>query len=109
MKTSKADLLQKCGLTRNPRVPVFPHILLLHRNTPDGRTVFFTSLPVCLLLRSETRSCGLREPGFETGLAESCVIARNQCSLAKSRPSVKRIWIRDDFAGIFERNQAPPD
>src|ERR1051326_129457 len=28
----------------------------------------------------------LTEPGFETRLTESCVIARNQCSLADLRP-----------------------
>src|SRR5580704_7191912 len=53
--------------------------------------------------------CGLSEPGFETGLAESCVIARNQCFLANFRSRVTRVWIGDDFAEIFERGQAPPD
>ena len=35
-------------------------------------------------LRTRTRNlcCWLSQPGFETGLAESCVIARNQCFLA---------------------------
>src|SRR6266852_6622723 len=53
--------------------------------------------------------CGLSKPGLETRLAESCVIARNQCSLADSCPRVKRFGISDHFAGIFECCQAPPD
>ena len=48
---------------------------------------------------------GLRDPG----LAELCVIARKQCFLAEFRSRVTRVWISDDFAGIFERGQAPPD
>src|SRR6266851_199862 len=53
--------------------------------------------------------CGLSEPGFETRFAESCILVRKQCSLAEFCPSVKRFRISDDFAGIFERGQAPPD
>ena len=63
----------------------------------------------CGLRRTRNLCCRLSEPGFETGLAESCVIARNQRSLAEFRPRVKRIWISDDFAGIFEAGQVPPD
>src|SRR5262245_488288 len=62
-------------------------------------------------LRMCTRNlcCGLSQPGFEKGLAESCVIARKQCFLGDFRSRVMRAWISDDFAGIFERGQAPPD
>src|SRR5579872_179759 len=52
---------------------------------------------------------GLTQPGFEAGFAESCVIARNQCSLAEFRSRVTRVGISNDFAEIFERGQAPPD
>src|SRR5579884_363355 len=52
--------------------------------------------------------CGLSQPGFETGRAESCVIARQQCSLADFRARVTCVRISDDFAGILERYQAPP-
>src|SRR5712692_6981642 len=62
-----------------------------------------------LRMRTRNLCCELSQPGFETGLAESCVIARNQCSLADFRPRVTRIWVSDDFAGIFECGQAPPD
>src|SRR5215510_12243307 len=48
------------------------------------------------------------EPGLETRLAESCVSAWNQCSLTDFCPRVKRFWVRDDFAGIFECGQSPP-
>ena len=60
-------------------------------------------------MRTRNLCCGLSEPGFETGLAESGVIARNQCFLADFRSRVKRVWVSDDFAGIFECGQAPPD
>src|SRR5438477_5984839 len=59
-------------------------------------------------MRTRNLCCGLSQPGFETGLAESSVIARKQCSLAEFRSSVTRVWISDDFAGVFERGQAPP-
>src|SRR5580704_3882384 len=62
-------------------------------------------------LRRRTRNlcCGLSQPGFETGLAESCVIAGKQRSLADFRSVVTRVWVSDDFAGIFERGHPPPD
>jgi hypothetical protein len=41
-------------------------------------------------IRTRNLRRGLSEPGFETGLAEPCVIARN-------------------FAGIFQRGQPPLD
>src|ERR1700674_3336989 len=63
----------------------------------------------CGLRRTRNLCCGLSQPGFETGLAESCVIARKQCFLADFRSGVTRVWISDDFAGIFERGQAPSD
>src|SRR5712671_6642511 len=62
-----------------------------------------------LRMRTRNLCCGLSEPGFETGLAESCVIARKQCFLADFRSRVARAWISGDFAGIFEQGQAPPD
>ena len=52
---------------------------------------------------------GLPEPGFETRSAESCIRVRKQCSLAELCPGVKRIRISNDFAGIFELGQLPPD
>src|SRR5215467_2796995 len=55
-----------------------------------------------LSMRTRNLCCGLSEPVFETRLAESCVIVRNQCSLADFRPRVKRFWVSDDFAGVFE-------
>src|SRR5216683_5423689 len=61
-----------------------------------------------LRVRTRNLCCGLSEPGFETRLAESCVTARNQCSLADFRPRVKCVWVSDNFAGIFECGQAPP-
>src|SRR6266705_6844924 len=60
-----------------------------------------------LRLRTRNLCCGLSQPGFETGLAESRVIARKQCFLADFRSIVTGVWISDDFAGIFERGQAP--
>src|SRR5258708_31241692 len=60
-------------------------------------------------MRTRNLGFGLSEPGFETRLAESCVVARNQRFLPEFRPRVKRVWISDDFAGIIERGQAPPD
>src|SRR5262249_32028561 len=53
--------------------------------------------------------CGLSEPGFETGLAELCVIARNQSFLADSRSRVTRLRVSDDLAGIIDGGQSPPD
>src|SRR5947207_90341 len=60
-------------------------------------------------LRRTGGCCGLGEPGFETRLAESSVMARNECSLADFRARIKRLWVRDNFAGIFEGGQTPPD
>src|SRR5438128_6925659 len=62
-----------------------------------------------LRMRTRNLCCGLSQPGFETGLAESCVIARKQCFLADFRSIVTGVWISDDFAGVFQRGQAPPD
>src|SRR6266851_9237930 len=62
-----------------------------------------------LRMRTRNLCCGLSQPGFETGLTESCVIARNQCSFAEFRSRVKRFWVSDDFAGIFQCGQAPPN
>src|SRR5690242_20584730 len=53
--------------------------------------------------------CGLIEPGFEMRLADSCVIARKQCSLADFRSTVTGVWISDHFPGIFEGAQASPN
>jgi hypothetical protein len=60
------------------------------------------ALLFCSCLRGVRGYRGLSEPGFKARLAESCVIARNQCSFADFRARVKRFWVRDDFAGIFE-------
>src|SRR6185437_7350941 len=78
---------------------------------------FFTTLlvlaPHCdacgLRMRTRNLCCGLSQPGFETGLADSCVIARKQRFLAEFRSSVTRVWISDNLAGIVKRCQAPPD
>jgi len=59
-------------------------------------------------MRTRNLCCGLSEPDFESRLAESCVLARNQCSLADFRSRIKSIWISNDFAGIFECGQASP-
>jgi hypothetical protein len=53
--------------------------------------------------------CGLSEPGFKTRLAKSCIVGRNQCSLADCGPRIKRFWVGDDFPGILKHGQAPPD
>src|ERR1041385_2143765 len=54
-------------------------------------------------------SCRLGQPRFKTCWAELCVIARNECSLADFRARIKRIWVSNDFAGIFECGQTPPN
>src|SRR5262244_1832285 len=64
--------------------------------------------PSRLRTRTWISRCGLCEPGFEARLAESCVIARYQRSLADLRPRVERSWVSDDFAGILHCGQAPP-
>src|ERR1041385_1284177 len=53
--------------------------------------------------------CELSEPGFESCLAESCVIARKQGPLADLCPGVKRFGVSDDFTGIFEFGQPSPN
>ena len=42
-------------------------------------------------------------------LAESRAIARKECSLTDLRSTVTRVWVSDDFAGILQCGQAPPD
>ena len=49
----------------------------------------------------------LCEPCFEADLAETRVFARKQGSLADFRSVVCGLWMRDDFARIFERSQPP--
>ena len=72
-----------------------------------------TSFLLVISFRYSSRGAGgpsgLNEPGFEGCLAEPCVIAWNQCSLADFRSRVMGVWISDDFAGIFERGEAAPD
>src|SRR6266481_9742763 len=97
-------------VSQPPRSPVAYAVVIL--------ASFFMTLFLLLLghhchacgLRMRTRNlcCGLSQPGFETGLAESCVIARNQCFLTDFRSRVTGVWISDDFAGIFERCQTSP-
>src|SRR5262249_31708757 len=96
----------------SPKVPSgHPQALLrvVIRRTPRGAWTWphfrqyespnFLHFPCSLRTLAARRFChGLSEPGFETGLPESCVIARNECSLAEFRPGVKRIWVGDDFA-----------
>ena len=36
-----------------------------------------------LRMRTRNLCCGLSQPSFETGLAELCIIARNQCFFAE--------------------------
>src|SRR2546421_4337205 len=54
-------------------------------------TSFMTLLPPWYFFQFPFRgaggSCGLSKPGFETRLAESCVIARKQCFLTDFRSS----------------------
>src|SRR5258705_432468 len=66
------------------------------------------SRSVRLGVRARNLCCGLSEPGFETGLAESCVLTRHQRLIRDSRPRVKGVRVGDDLAWIFERGQAPP-
>src|SRR5438477_564506 len=63
----------------------------------------------CWRIRPRNLRCGLSEPGFEASLAEPCGIVRQECSEAHLRPGVKRLWISDDLASIFECGQSLPD
>src|SRR6516164_8114608 len=51
-----------------------------------------------LSMRTGNLCCGLSQPSFETGLAESRAIVRKQCSLAEFRPRVTGVRVSDDFA-----------
>ena len=44
---------------------------------------------------------GLSEPGFETRLAESCVIAGNECPLTQLHAVVTRVRVSDNLARII--------
>src|SRR6266852_1738458 len=44
---------------------------------------------------------GLSEPGFETRLAESCVIAGNECHLTQLHAVVTRVRVSDNLARII--------
>src|SRR5882724_9025779 len=46
---------------------------------------------------------GLSEPGFETRLAESCVIAGNKCPLTQLHAVVTRVRVSDNLARIIAR------
>jgi len=49
------------------------------------------------------------EPSFESRFAKSGVFAGDERSLADLRAGVSRVWVGDDFAGIFEAGQPPAD
>src|SRR3954447_23207613 len=61
------------------------------------------------LCRTPNFCSGLSEPVFEMRVAEPCVIAGEQGPLAESRSRVERFGISNDFAGVFEGGQTPPD
>src|ERR1700745_1442097 len=96
------------GVLSIPRSPAVSAVAI-SASYPLTRFLLVLHCGACGLRRTRNLCCGLSQPGFETGLAEPCVIARNQCFLAELRPGVKRIWVSDDFAGIFERSQASLD
>src|SRR5262245_51997357 len=50
--------------------------------------------------------CGLTEPVFETHLAESRVIAGNQCARAQLQAVIPRVRVRDHLARILACSQA---
>src|SRR5215470_3681195 len=60
-------------------------------------------------MRTRNLRRGRSEPAFETGLAEPCVIARNEGFLSEPRSRIARVRVSDHFAGIFEGGQAPPN
>jgi len=53
--------------------------------------------------------CGLSEPTFESRFAKSGVFAGDERSLADLRAGVSRVWVGDNFAGIFEAGHPPAD
>src|SRR5580704_4614345 len=61
-------------------------------------------------LRRRTRNlwCGLSQPGFEPGLAETCVIVRNERPLAHLDAVVPPMRVGDHLARILVRVEKPP-
>ena len=61
-------------------------------------------------LRRRTRvlRCRLSQPAFETGLAESCVIVRDERPLAYLDAVVPPVGVGDDLARILVRGEKPP-
>src|SRR5882757_6902954 len=51
----------------------------------------------------------LSEPGVETRLAESCVIAGNECPLTQLHAVVTRVRVSDNLARIIACGQTSPD
>src|SRR5258706_2460999 len=97
---------------RFPSIPLSPVAYALAISASFFTTLFLVGhrCDTCgLRMRARNLCCGLSQPGFETGLAESCVIAGNQRFLAEFRSRITSVWISDDFAGIFKRDQSPPD
>ena len=62
-----------------------------------------------LRFRTLDLTCGLTEPGFETRLAESRVVAGNECALAHLHAVVARVRVSDNLARILACGQTPPD
>src|SRR5262245_66574928 len=62
-----------------------------------------------LQIRIRDLTCRLTKPAFETRLAESCVIAGNQCALAHFHTVVARVRVSHHFARILACGQAASD
>src|SRR3954470_10339328 len=62
----------------------------------------------CGLRRRTRNSYGLSPPGFETGLAEPCVIVGNQRSLAHLDAVVPPVRVGDHLAPILMQRQEAP-
>lgn len=86
LRTNRIDVKKTARKLANPHTTKTP---LCGGHLPTISASFFTTLfplaPHCHACRSRNLGRGLRLPGFEPGLAESRVIARNQCSLAELR------------------------
>ena len=78
-----------------------------HRHIAPGKTEPDGALmPISLSLRTLARSSDDRcrlpaEPVFESRLAESRVIAGNECALAQLRAGVARVRVGDNLARIL--------
>jgi hypothetical protein len=73
------------------------------RNVGSAKSPAKTGLPLTdPLVGARHRFCRwLSEPGFETRLAESCVIAGNECPLAQLHAVVTRLRVSDNLARII--------